>query len=96
MQSVVIHEINEETTTLQQVADGGKVNDQGEGGSLTFPDSSPSVRNRQKKEKEPPVMEISQSPQKKGRGSDSAFSIKDAGLLAWDGGGWPSTTAKSP
>ncbi|KAM1309154.1 hypothetical protein PS2_005904 [Malus domestica] len=51
MQSVVIHEINEETTTLQQVADRGKVNDQGEGGSLTFPDSSHSVRNRQKKEK---------------------------------------------
>ncbi|KAM1217049.1 hypothetical protein TB2_013070 [Malus domestica] len=96
MQSVIIHEINEEATTVQQVADGGKGNDQEEGGSLLFPPYSHSGRNNHKREKEPQEMEISQSPQKKGTVYDDAFAEKDAGILAWGGGGWPSTAAKSP
>ncbi|CAN6571052.1 unnamed protein product [Malus baccata var. baccata] len=79
MQSVIIHEINEEATTVQIVADGGSGNDQDEDESLVFPPYSHSGRNKQKREKEHQEMEISQSPQKKGRVYDGAFAGKDAG-----------------
>ncbi|KAM1859820.1 hypothetical protein ACFX13_012070 [Malus domestica] len=96
MQSVIIHEINEKATTEKIVADGGNGNEQDEDRSLVFPPYSHSGRNKQKREKEHQEMEISQSPQKKGRVYDGAFAGKDAGILARGGGGWPLTAAESP
>ncbi|KAM1513183.1 hypothetical protein ACFX1Z_024642 [Malus domestica] len=94
LNSIIIHDITEDVPNLPNADDVVTACTQSESSQLSLPTHSRLVGTRQKKGKEPQIMEIIQSPQKKVRGTESrecrnimmtkklkAMSIKERSLI---------------